>query len=239
MQKPVSLNFGPRRHGGTPDLVVLHYTAMETCEAACARLCDPNAEVSAHYVISETGAVVALVAEKERAWHAGAGAWGRVRDVNSHSIGIELANSGPLKGFPPFPEPQMNALSHLLGTIQRRWSIPVERVIAHSDMAPGRKADPGPKFDWARLALEGLSIWPAEITTPENADMQDFIQAAKIFGYVPPDNSEAGWTKVLAAFRLRFCPSVRGALEARDVGILRYLATHYPCSDIDDSPAIA
>jgi len=104
-----SPNLGARRHGLSPDMVVLHYTGMESAEAAIIRLCDPAAEVSAHYVISESGLVTPLVPENARAWHAGAGAWGQVRDVNSHSIGIELANAGPQAGFPPFPEPQMAA----------------------------------------------------------------------------------------------------------------------------------
>ena len=94
-----------------------------------------------------------------RAWHAGAGSWAGRGDVNSRSIGIELANAGPLAGFPPFPEPQMVALERLLDAILPRWSIPAAGVIAHSDLAPGRKADPGPKFDWRRLARGGRALW--------------------------------------------------------------------------------
>ncbi len=110
-----SPNFGPRRGGSVPSLVVLHYTAMATAEAALARFCDPAAEVSAHYLIAEDGRVWRLVDEAERAWHAGAGSWRGAEDVNSRSIGIELANAGPLAGFPPFPEPQMAALEEVLG----------------------------------------------------------------------------------------------------------------------------
>jgi N-acetylmuramoyl-L-alanine amidase len=155
-----SPNAGPRRDGAKPDLVVLHYTGMATAEAALDRLRDPGAEVSAHYLIAEDGRLWRLVPEALRAWHAGAGQWGEVADVNSRSIGIELANAGPLAGFPPFPEPQMAALEALLAGVLGRWSIPPARVIAHSDMAPGRKADPGPKFDWRRLAAGGLAVWP-------------------------------------------------------------------------------
>ena len=144
-----SPNFGPRRDGLRPELVVLHYTAMATAEAALDRLCDPASEVSAHYLIAEDGRAFALVDEEQRAWHAGAGSWAGRGDVNSRSIGIELANAGPLAGLPPFPEPQMAALERLLDGILARWSIAPAGVIAHSDMAPGRKADPGPE---ARLA---------------------------------------------------------------------------------------
>ena len=120
------------------------------------RLCDPEAEVSAHYVIAQDGALTQLVDEADRAWHAGAGQWGWVTDVNSHSIGIELDNSGRDM---PFPEGQMRCLERLLVSILDRHKIPAERVIGHSDMAPGRKQDPGPCFDWKRLAEKGLSVW--------------------------------------------------------------------------------
>src|SRR6188472_1452321 len=146
-----SPNFGPRRDGLLPDMIVLHYTAMLTAEAALARLCDPAAEVSAHYLVAEDGRVWRLVDEHARAWHAGAGSWRGQGDVNSRSIGIELANPGPLADFPPFPEPQMAALEALLDGVMARWRIPAAGVVAHSDIAPGRKADPGPKFDWRRL----------------------------------------------------------------------------------------
>ncbi len=151
-----SPNHGERRGGAQPDLIVLHYTAMATCAEARARLCDPAEEVSAHWLISETGAAEQLVDEARRAWHAGAGEWAGIGDVNSHSIGIELANTG----FHPFPEPQMAALEALLTAIMARWHIPAHRVIAHSDMAPTRKGDPGRHFDWRRLARTGLSVWP-------------------------------------------------------------------------------
>ena len=151
-----SPNFGDRRGGVAPSLIVIHYTAMVSCAEARARLCDPAVEVSAHWLISESGQAEALVPEAARAWHAGAGGWAGLSDINSHSIGIELANTGTQ----PFAEPQMAALENLLADIMARWSIPAHRVIAHSDMAPDRKSDPGRRFDWRRLALQGLSIWP-------------------------------------------------------------------------------
>ncbi|HLS19578.1 MAG TPA: N-acetylmuramoyl-L-alanine amidase, partial [Paracoccaceae bacterium] len=158
IQQP-SPNFGARRGGAHPDMVILHYTGMESAAAAAERLCDPCAEVSAHYLLDIDGTVFTMVAEDQRAWHAGVSAWGGVTDVNSRSIGIELANPGHCHGYPPFPEPQMAALATLLRGILGRWSIPPERVLGHGCIAPGRKIDPGEKFDWRRLARDGLAIW--------------------------------------------------------------------------------
>ena len=211
-----SPNFGPRRDGARPDIVVIHHTGMESAEAALARLCDASAEVSCHWLIAEDGRVWRLVDEALRAWHAGAGAWGDAGDVNSRSIGIELANPGPLAGFPPFPEPQMAALERLLAGILARWAISPARVIAHSDMAPGRKTDPGPKFDWRRLARSGLAVWPEPVAGA--APCWDAFQAAAgRFGYpAGPD--------LLAAFRLRFRPHASGSLAAEDVALAEGLA---------------
>jgi N-acetylmuramoyl-L-alanine amidase len=210
-----SPNFGERRGGLRPDLIVLHYTAMESCQAALNRLCDPAAEVSAHYLISEVGEVLALVPEHLRAWHAGAGEWGGVDDINSRSIGIELANGGRH----PFAASQMQALEVLLRDVMGRWAIAPERVIGHSDMAPGRKIDPGPRFDWRRLALAELSVWP-EAVTP--AKPRDFIRDARRFGY-----SDAGDELVLAAFRRRFRPWAKGPVDAVDAGLAADLADRY------------
>jgi N-acetylmuramoyl-L-alanine amidase len=221
-----SPNRGPRRGGARPDLVVIHHTAMWSAADAIARLRNPAAAVSCHYVIGEDGQVWRLVPEAERAWHAGAGAWGGVEDVNSRSIGIELANPGPLADFPPFPEPQMAALEALLAGILARWSIGPERVIAHSDMAPGRKADPGPKFDWLRLARAGLSVWAEP--RPGAAEWEAFRSAAAGIGYRPPQ--AGGWEAVLDAFRLRFRPGAVGPLAPEDVGTAEALAAAWPCA---------
>lgn len=150
-----SPNHGPRRLGA-PDMVVIHYTDMETAAAARARLCDPAAEVSAHYLIDQDGTVEQLVAEDRRAWHAGRSEWEGETDVNSRSIGVELANPGHSGGMTPFPEPQMAALETLLRDLMARWPIPPANVVGHEHVAPGRKIDPGPKFDWARLRRQGL-----------------------------------------------------------------------------------
>ena len=157
MSKPAfpSPNHGPRRLG-RPDMIIIHYTGMKTCAAARDRLCDPAAEVSAHYLIDLDGAVEQLVDEERRAWHAGVSEWEGVTDVNSRSIGIELVNQGHGAGYHPFPEPQMAALEAVIHGIRDRWVIPLENVVGHEDVAPGRKIDPGPKFDWARLVRRNL-----------------------------------------------------------------------------------
>ena len=217
-----SPNFGDRR-GRRVELVVLHYTAMPTCAEALARLCDPVAEVSAHYLIDADGTLLSLIDEAARAWHAGAGKWGGEGDVNSRSIGIELANPGDR----PFPEPQMRALERLLREVLARHALPPQAVIAHSDMAPDRKGDPGPRFDWRRLALEGLSIWPANPASPPPpppspsggeggafADMARFVTDLRAFGY--PD---AAPETLLTAFRLRFRPWAAGPLDATDCAL--------------------
>lgn len=198
-----SPNFGARRGGVTPSLIVIHYTAMASCAEARARLCDPAVEVSAHWLISETGQVEALVPETARAWHAGAGKWAGLDDINSHSIGIELANTGSQ----PFPEPQMAALETLLRGIMARWVIAPHRVIGHSDMAPARKGDPGRRFDWRRLALAGLSVWPDAAGDPD----RDLAASLDAIGYPA---AEAG--DRLAAFRLRFRPWEQGPETAAD-----------------------
>ena len=150
MQIP-SPNFGERKGVSAPDMIIIHYTAMETAEAAITRLCDPGPEVSAHYLIDEKGIIVRMVEEVHRAWHAGVSTWEGAHDINSCSIGIELANPGPLEDHPPFSEAQMAALEWLVADIQTRWVIPNSRILGHEQVAPGRKFDPGPKFDWARL----------------------------------------------------------------------------------------
>lgn len=195
-----SPNFGERRGGSRVELVVLHYTVLG-CAEALERLCDPVAEVSAHYLIDRDGTVLSLVDEAGRAWHAGAGAWGGAGDVNSRSIGIELANSGQ----EPFPEPQIAALERLLAGVLERHGLGPEAVIGHSDMAPERKGDPGARFDWRRFALRRLAVWP------EMAAPGDWIADLRAFGYpdAPPET-------LLTAFRLRFRPWACGPLDDID-----------------------
>ncbi len=152
-----SPNFNARR--GPPDMLVLHYTGMQTAAEAVARLQDPSAEVSAHYVVDEDGTVLRLVPEERRAWHAGRGVWQGETDCNAASIGIEIVNPGHEFGYRDFPEVQIAAVIELVADIRTRWSIPDARIIAHSDLAPDRKEDPGERFPWKRLAGEGHGLW--------------------------------------------------------------------------------
>lgn len=221
-----SPNSGDRRDGARPSLIVLHYTAMPTAEAALQRLCDPAHEVSAHYLIAEDGRIFRLVDEAARAWHAGASAWGGITDVNSASIGIELANPGDA----PFAAPLMAALEALLAEIMARHSIPPERVIAHSDCAPGRKCDPGPRFDWRRLARSGLAVWP-EADNPAAPDPAAFLAHLRTIGY----SAEVAPEVLLDAFRLRFRPGAEGPLSPADASIAATLARRYPVDRAGDA----
>lgn len=208
----LSANCGPRRDGLTPRFVVLHYTAMATAEAAIERLCDPAFEVSAHYVICKSGRVTQLVGEGLRAWHAGAGEWAGLDDMNSRSIGIELDNDG--QG--PFTEPLMHSLERLLVPMLVAWSIPPENVIGHSDMAPGRKSDPGPWFDWARLERQGLAGAREDADTVEHVDRDQFRALAREVGYTATGSDH----DVLEAVRLRHRPFATGPLEGADFAAL-------------------
>lgn len=147
------------------DMLVLHYTGMQTGQAALDRMCDPSAEVSAHYMVWEDGRIVQLVGEDKRAWHAGVSSWQGDGDLNSRSIGVEIVNGGhdfPLEGgvLPPYPRAQVDALVELCDGILTRWTIPPTRIVGHSDIAPGRKADPGEHFPWEGLARAGIGLWP-------------------------------------------------------------------------------
>ncbi len=158
-----SPNHDARPDGASISILVLHYTDMPSAEAALGRLCDPLAEVSAHYLIDEDGTVVRLVAEARRAWHAGKSRWRGVEGVNAVSLGIELANPGHSHGYRAFPPAQMTALAALARDLMARHSIPPRNVVGHSDIAPERKLDPGELFDWRGLAAEGLGLWPEPI----------------------------------------------------------------------------
>lgn len=175
---------------------------MGCAVAALERLCDPNCEVSAHYLIDRDGTCFQMVAEEMRAWHAGAGGWAGLADINSRSIGIELVNTGA----EPFPAPQMRALEGLLAQIMARWCIAPVDVIGHSDMAPERKQDPGPRFDWRALARAGLAVWPETA-----ADPVEFDACLTRIGYPPAPAQDR-----LAAFRARFRPGGFGPLCAQD-----------------------
>ena len=191
------------------DMVVLHYTGMKTAQAALERLCDPRAEVSAHYLVDEDGRVWRLVDEKRRAWHAGKACWTGDRDINDRSIGIELVNPGHEFGYRPFPEPQMAALETLLTEVVARHRISPARIVGHSDVAPARKSDPGELFDWRRLARRGLALWP-EVTggAPQAAEAPTLLEA---IGY----DRDAPLPDIVRAFQRRFTQdSVTGSLDS-------------------------
>ncbi|MDQ0454782.1 N-acetylmuramoyl-L-alanine amidase [Rhizobium paknamense] len=159
-----SPNHGERVDGAVPDMIILHYTGMPTEDGALSWLCNPESQVSSHYLVRENGEVVQMVPEARRAWHAGKSFWAGVTDTNSRSIGIEIANAGhPL--LPPYPEKQLEAVAQLCRYCADRWQIPPERVLAHSDVAPVRKVDPGEHFPWGWLAQQGIGHWvdPAPI----------------------------------------------------------------------------
>ncbi len=165
----------PRLLPGTPDMLILHYTGMETAERACAWLCNPASRVSCHYLVDEHGIITQMVGEEMRAWHAGQSSWEGVTDSNSRSIGIEIHNPGHSLGYPHFPAEQMKAVIRLCRDIASRHAIAPRRVLAHSDVAPLRKIDPGEKFDWAWLYREGVGHWapPAAINSGQFFQLGD------------------------------------------------------------------
>ena len=206
---------GERRNGLKVDILLLHYTATPTAEVALDWLCMPEKEVSAHYLVDEAGGVIQMVGEDRRAWHAGAARWKGESDINSRSIGIEIQNVGPPGGYPDFPEPQMASVEALCGNILTRHDIPPERVLAHSDVAPGRKIDPGEKFDWARLHRAGIGHWvapagPAGGPLLQMGDKGEAVSALQTklgaYGYnIEPSGLYDGWTAtIVRAFQLHF-----------------------------------
>lgn len=195
------------RHAGTViDLLILHYTGMPCAQEARARLCDPNSGVSAHYLVYEDGKIQQLVSEDRRAWHAGVSFWKGVEDVNSHAIGIEIANPGRR----PFPAVQMAAVTALCHSILSRHPIPAHGVLGHSDVAPTRKEDPGEFFDWAGLAEVGVGLWApqAQVKTPQPVPDATIIAALAEIGYTPPPSLTATeTTAILRAFQRHFLPT--------------------------------
>ncbi len=214
-----SPNFDERRAGARIGLIVLHYTGMRSAEAALGRLTDPGSRVSCHYLLDEEGRLYRLVPENRRAWHAGRGGWRQESDVNSVSIGIELQNPGHEWGYRPFPSPQIDALLELLGTLLRKYRLEPEAVIAHSDVAPDRKQDPGELFPWPVLARAGLSIWPLHpVPAPVDA-LRARVQLTRIGYRVEPPR--CGLARVVRAFQRRFRPRrVDGILDTETMGLL-------------------
>ena len=189
-------------------MVVLHYTGMRDAESAIARLRDPEAHVSCHYLIGEDGRILRMVAEEDRAWHAGRSYWRGVQDLNACSVGIELVNPGHEFGYRPFTEQQMEALLPLLAGIMERHGVAPANVVGHSDVAPARKQDPGELFDWARLAKHGLAIArPTRGLVDPHWTDGGFLLALERWGY---DVHEA--EPAVTAFQRRFRPELLDGL---------------------------
>ncbi|NQU57495.1 MAG: N-acetylmuramoyl-L-alanine amidase [Rhodospirillales bacterium] len=219
MKHQPTSNFDERPAATPIDMLVLHYTGMQSCQGAIERMCDPLAKVSAHYVIDEDGALTQLVGEDCRAWHAGHAFWREEHDINARSIGIELVNPGHEFGLRPYPEEQMLALEKLALDITRRHRIPPRNVVGHSDIAPRRKGDPGELFDWYRLFKAGLGLWPTD-ALPLELDQQQATDQLAAFGYEIVD-----FNKTLEAFQRHFRPSlINGTLDNETSGLLDRLS---------------
>lgn len=195
--KRPSPNFDARPGARVPDMLLLHYTGMESVEEALSRLTDPASKVTAHYLIDEDGGLYQLVDEDRRAWHAGVAHWAGEDDINGCSIGIELQNPGHEFGYRAFPAAQMAALVTLATDIVARHAIPARRVLGHSDVAPGRKEDPGALFDWRLLAGAGIGLWPdtdeaggEALSLREAGAIRGMQQQLVDFGYGLPVSGE-------------------------------------------------
>src|SRR5919201_3282055 len=231
-----SPNHSERKGSGAPDMLILHYTGMPDDRGAINHLCNPASQVSAHYVVLQDGYVVQLVAEGRRAWHAGTSSWAGESDINSRSIGIEIANPGHDHGYPDFPKRQVAAVIALCRSIFTRHRIAADRVLGHSDVAPTRKRDPGEKFPWKALADSGVGLWvkPAPIepagsiftlgdTNPAIAEVQTLLAN---YGYdVAATGDLDGATRdAVAAFQRHFRPQrVDGFVDGSTIATLKSL----------------
>jgi N-acetylmuramoyl-L-alanine amidase len=226
-----SPNHGERKEGPV-DILLLHTTCMASCAKAIAWLCDPVSQVSCHYVVTEAGDIVALVPEDRRAWHAGVSTWAGAKDINSRSIGIEICHPGPGPDAPPYPPAQVEATVRLCRDILARHTIPPERVLAHSDVAPGRKVDPGAGFFWADLHAAGIGhlVPPAPMgggrflqLGDEGAPVAALQEMLASYGYGVDATGafdQRTWD-VVSAFQLHFRPTrVDGVADASTITTL-------------------
>lgn len=218
-------NYENRPDGYRPYIIILHYTGMQTFESAYERLSDSNGKVSAHYLINEDGETHSLVGEEMRAWHAGVSYWRGEEDINSASIGIEIVNPGHEHGYRPFPRGQMQSVLKLCRDIISRHDI--KYVLGHSDVAPGRKNDPGELFEWKWLSDRGIGLWPAptedEVLRAQDLSNKDF-EIEKLFieyGY----NPSVAFIDVLNAFHQHYLPHLfdGGAQNQPTVETVAYL----------------
>jgi len=213
-----SPNFDSRT--AVPDTIVLHYTGMPTGEAALARLRDPEAKVSSHYVVEEDGRIFRLVPEERRAWHAGVSFWKGETDLNTRSVGVEIVNPGHEFGYRPFPDAQIAAVIELVGDIRTRWMVEDGRIVGHSDVAPDRKDDPGELFPWKRLAEAGHGLW-AEPPAAPGAPLAEGEEGVGVFGL------QAGLT------RLGYDCAPSGKYDAHTTAVVRAFQRHWVQSRFD------
>jgi N-acetylmuramoyl-L-alanine amidase len=232
-----SENYGERRNGRTPDMIVLHYTGMADGNMAVHRLTTIGTEVSSHYIVHEDGRIIQSVQESRRAWHAGASAWAGEADINSCSIGVEIINGGHDYGLPPYPLRQIAAAIALCKGIIIRRNIPRHRVLGHSDISPGRKQDPGEKFPWALLAASGVGqyVIPAKIvpgpamTVGAAGDHVRALQEALAsygYGVTVSGIFDFATVEVVTAFQRHFRPAlIDGIADVSTVTTLKNLLT--------------
>lgn len=217
----VSPNFNERRGGLQAEIILLHYTGMASGRAAEDRLCDPEAQVSSHYVIHENGRVVQLVREADRAWHAGKSSWHGVTDINSQSIGVEIVNPGHAIGYRAFPGRQIESVIGLCRSIAERHGVRPSMVLAHSDVAPGRKVDPGEKFPWARLQRAGIG----HFVTPSRA------RAMRALRLGDAGDAVSSLQGMLA--RYGYCVAVNGSYDTATETVVNAFQRHFRTRRID------
>lgn len=235
-----SPNFGARKDGKAVTTLILHYTGMLSGKGAEDWLCNSDSEVSSHYLVHEDGHIVQMVAEADRAWHAGKSFWKGETDLNSVSIGIEIVNPGHILGYRPFPAKQVSAVTRLCRGILLRHPIAPSMVLAHSDIAPGRKIDPGELFPWGRLALKGIGhfVEPEPIrggrffTTGDEGQPVEALQAMlAMYGYEMPVTGvyDAQTEKIVRAFQRHFRPEkVDGVADGSTITTLHRLLRAIP-----------
>lgn len=211
VQHKPSPNFDSR-NGAPIDILLMHYTGMQSAQVAIDRLAEEQAGVSAHYVVTEGGTIIQMVDEDNRAWHAGKSFWAGATDINARSIGIEIVNPGHEFGYVPFPGQQIDAVIALSKDILSRHAVPPGRVLGHSDVAPLRKTDPGELFPWDKLAVAGIGRAIPTVPEPpgETIDVTKFLADLSDYGYGYLDDGPEAATAVITAFHRHFCPKLIG-----------------------------
>lgn len=214
-----SLNFDNRADGQSPSMIIIHYTGTLTADEAKIRFCDNQptdsiGRISPHYMIGERAEIYQFVDEDKRAWHAGRASWGNNTDINSASIGIEIWNTGHEYHFEDFIPDQINTLIELISDIRTRWNIPDKNILGHSDVAPGRKLDPGEKFPWDKLAASGIGLLP-QISGLTKSDADHFFDKLRTYGYSYTDHPPI----LLSEFRRHFLPHLMGIKTITDEDI--------------------